>query len=679
MESGDRRGTPPTTDPAPTCRARADRFDREAAARLGTLRLYGRLRLGLFAATIAGVWLLVDAGRSATAWTLAAAAAVTFAVLVARHHVARRRLERARLMADFNREGIARAARRWADLPAPSAMAPPPDHDYAGDLDLYGHGSLLHLVGECGTAPGRRTLERWLCEPAGPETIAMRRDAVREMAGAYDFRDRLVAEGRMTGGGDAKGIDEFVAWAEDGGWAGGRGWRRVAGYLLPAVNLTAIGLFAAGIAPTPALVWPLLISTAVLMSGRKRINRVFDQADDGESGVRRFGPLLAHLADAPLESLYATAIRRRIGADAVTGSPRNTGTRRRLGAHADPDPPDDRSRSSPGLAVPSDAGPGGTTTRPRPAHREIAALRRLLDLADIRRSPLFHFPLAVVLHWDTHVLAALERWKARSGSRVRDWLDAVGEAEAIAALATLAADHPDWTFPDIDAEAPTLRAEALGHPLLAPDACVRNDVEIGPAGSFLLVTGSNMSGKSTLLKAVGLNAVLAQAGGPACARSLRMPPLRVATSVHVQDSLVDGVSYFMAGLHRLKRVVDAARTPAHPSQSAIDSPTHPHPRTLYLLDEILQGTNSTERRIAARTVLRHLLATGAIGAVTTHDLTLADAEDLVERAVAVHFTESVGEGDEGLTFDYRIRDGIATSTNALRLLEIVGLGNGGAG
>ena len=139
-----------------------------------------------------------------------------------------------------------------------------------------------------------------------------------------------------------------------------------------------------------------------------------------------------------------------------------------------------------------------------------------------------------------------------------------------------------------------------------------------------------------------------------------MPPLRIVTSVHVEDSLVDGVSYFMAGLHRLRRVVDAAREQG----------------TLYLLDEILQGTNSTERRIAARTVLRHLLATGAIGAVTTHDLTLAEAEDLVARAVAVHFTESVGDGDEGIAFDYRLRDGIATSTNALRLLEMVGLGDG---
>ena len=631
MESAHRHGPPPTTDPTALYRDRAGRFDREAATRLGTLRLYGRLRLVLFAATVAGAWLLFAAGRSTAAWLLVAAAAVAFVFLVVRHHAARQRFERAQFMADFNREGIARIGRHWADLPTPSTIAPPPDHDYAGDLDLYGHASLFHLVGRCGTHPGRRTLGRWLCEPADPETVARRQEAVREMAEAYDFRDRLVAEGRMTEGGDERGIDEFLEWAESEGWRGVPRWLRVAGFVLPAVNLAAIGSYSAGLVPTPALAWPLVISTTVYVLSRKRIKWLSDEADDGETGIRRFAPLLGHLAGAPLESAYATEILRRLGG------------------------------------------------RPRPAHREIATLRGLLDVADVRRSPLFHIPLAIILHWDVHVLAALERWKARCGSRVRDWLDAAGEAEALAALATLAADHPDWTFPKLDPDAATLHGAALGHPLLPPGTCVPNNVEIGPAGTFLLVTGSNMSGKSTLLKAVGLNAVLAQAGGPVCARALRMPPLRVVTSVHIEDSLVDGVSYFMAGLHRLKHVVDAAGTSAHASPSAIDSPANPPPPTLYLLDEILQGTNSTERRIAARTVLRHLLATGAIGAVTTHDLTLADAEDLVERAVAVHFTESVGDGDEGLTFDYRLREGIATSTNALRLLDMVGLGEDGGG
>ena len=641
MESAHRHGQPPITDPTVLYRERAHRFDREAATRLGTVRLYGRLRLALFAATIAGAWLLFAAGRAAAAWTLVAAAIVLFAFLVARHGVARRRLNRAELMAAFNREGIARIRRRWSELPGPPVVSSSGGHDYGDDLDLCGPASLLHLAGVCGTAPGWRTLRRWLLASADPQTIALRQEAVREMAGAYGFRDRLVAEARVVEGGGKDGIEGFLSWAEGGAWLDGRPWLRGLGFVLPAVNLAAIGLHSFGAVPTPAIVWPLIVSTLTYTQVRKRINRVFDEAGDGESGVRRFAPLLGLLVRAPLDSAYAAGIRRRLGAD--TGSD-----------------------------------PAHTTAT---AHRQITTLRRLLDLADIRRSPLFHLPLAVVLLWDVHILAALERWKKRSGSHVRDWLDAAGEAEALAALATLAADHPHWTFPVMDPEANTLRGEALGHPLLAPEVCVPNDVEAGPTGSFLLVTGSNMSGKSTLLKAIGLNAVLAQTGGPVCARRLRMPPLRIVTSMRVEDSLADGVSYFMAGLHRLKHVVDAARTPARTSQSAIDSPgtTTPTPRTLYLLDEILQGTNSAERRIAARTVLRHLLATGAIGAVTTHDLTLADAEDLIERAVAVHFTESVSEGTEGLTFDYRLRDGIATSTNALRLLNVVGLGDAGGG
>ena len=644
MESGDRHASPPIADPIALYRDRAARFDREAAARLGTVRLYGRLRLALFAATVAGVWILFAAGRGAAAWTLIAAAAVTFAFLGARHHVAQRRLFRAQLMADFNREGIARIRRRWSELPDPPTASPRKNHDYAGDLDLHGHASLLHLMGVCGTAPGRATLEGWLLERAAPEMIAMRQEAVREMAGAHDFRDRLVAEARMMGGGvEGDGIDGFLAWAEGGAWLESRWWVRAAGILLPAVNLTAIVLFSLGLVPVPAMVWPLVISTLVYTWLRKGLHRCFDEADDGESGVRRFAPLLAVLIDAPLKSAYAVEILRRLGADPA---------------------------------------------RRRTAPEEIGTLRSLLDLSDARRSPLLHLPLAIVLFWDVHVLAALERWNARSGARVRDWLEAAGEAEALGALAALGADHPDWTFPVIDPAAATLRGEALGHPLLEPAACVTNDVEVGPAGSFLLVTGSNMSGKSTLLKAAGVNAVLAQAGGPVCARSLRMPPMRVVTSIYVEDSLADGVSYFMAGLQRLKLVVDAARDEVGPSRPAIASPTDSPParaldqatatpHTLYLLDEILQGTNSAERRIAARTVLRHLVATGAIGAVTTHDLTLADAEDLVERAVAVHFTESVRDGAEGLTFDYRLRDGIATSTNALKLLELAGLGDGG--
>lgn len=646
-----RTGAPPSV----VYRERAERFDREAAAEQRAVRRYGRLRLALFTATVAGAWWLFAAGRSSPAWLFLAAAAALFVVFVARQRAARRRLRCAELMAGFNREGIARIARSWPDLrpwpdtPSLPGPAQPRDHDYANDLDLYGSASLLHLIAVCGTSPGWRTLQAWLLEAADPDTVARRQEAVAEMAGALDFRDGLAAEGRLVGDGGS-GAQSFLRWAEGTPWLPGHTWLRAASYLLPPVNVAVIVLCSVGAAPMSALLWPLILSTVVVAMRWREIHGVFDEADDGASGLRRYGPLLGHLGPATLNSRYATDIRERIGGELPAG---------------------DGARS----------GPAGTRAgnTARAAPDEIAALRRLLDMVDARRSVLFHIPAAVILHWDVHVLAALERWKARSGRRVRGWLDAVGEAEALASLAALAADNPDWTMPVLDSGVTTLRARAIGHPLLAPDTCVRNDVEIGPAGSFLLVTGSNMSGKSTLLRAAGLNVVLAQAGGPVCAAELRLPPLRVMTSIRIEDSLAEGISYFMAGLQRLKRVVDAARTRRPPSRSAIESPTDPPhrdtPRTLYLLDEILQGTNSAERRIAARSVLRKLIGTRAIGAVTTHDLSLADADDLNDRAVPVHFTESVEEDAGELIFDYRLRDGIATSTNALMLLQIAGLGD----
>jgi DNA mismatch repair ATPase MutS len=243
----------------------------------------------------------------------------------------------------------------------------------------------------------------------------------------------------------------------------------------------------------------------------------------------------------------------------------------------------------------------------------------------------------------------------------------LGEWETLSALATLAHDHPDWAYPTFATDgAVELKGNALGHPLIPPSECVRNDVSVGPPGTFLFVTGSNMSGKSTLLRALGTNAVLAAAGAPVCAASLRLPPVRVYTSMRIEDSLEEGISLFMAELLRIKQVVEAA--------ASTDGAGRP---VLYLIDEILHGTNTAERRIAARGVVRHLLGSGAIGAVSSHDLTLAEAPEIESAAQAVHFREEVGSADDAgavLTFDFKLREGVATTRNALKLLEAVGLG-----
>jgi DNA mismatch repair ATPase MutS len=243
-------------------------------------------------------------------------------------------------------------------------------------------------------------------------------------------------------------------------------------------------------------------------------------------------------------------------------------------------------------------------------------------------------------------------------------MQAIGELDALSVFSQAKADNPSWCLPAIQqpaaGEEKVFAARNLGHPLIPADRRVGNDVEVGPPGTVLLITGSNMSGKSTLLRAIGLNAVLAQAGAPVCASSLRMPLLDLETSIRVQDSLEHGLSYFMAALARLKGVVDR-------TQQARRGHT-----VMYLLDEILQGTNTAERAIAVRGVARHLLAAGAIGVMTTHDLSLAEQEPLDSAARLAHFSDTVDDHG-GMSFDYRLRPGLATSRNALRLMHLLGI------
>jgi DNA mismatch repair ATPase MutS len=296
----------------------------------------------------------------------------------------------------------------------------------------------------------------------------------------------------------------------------------------------------------------------------------------------------------------------------------------------------------------------------------MARLGRLMRLADLRFQAFFHFPINALTLWDFHVLAGLEAWQRRNGPRLGTWFAVLGEVDALAAFGWLAHDNPGWVFPEIDETTDRLAAEGLGHPLLPDDRRVANDVAVGPPGTFVLVTGSNMSGKSTLLRAIGANVVLALAGGPVCARQLSLPRLVVFTSMRVQDSLEAGVSYFMAALQRLKLVVSAAdRSPGEGGM------------LLYLLDEVLQGTNTAERQVAVRHILSHLLELRVVGVVTTHDLELAASPELAVACRAVHFSEGVEREGEGarLSFDYRLRPGVATSRNALKLLELVGLGS----
>jgi ABC-type multidrug transport system fused ATPase/permease subunit len=607
----------PVPTPADTYRARRERFAaacRILAARSGRL---SQARTGVFLLLVA-LGLLAERRPGPVPVILATAAAAAFVALVVAHRRVRRREEWYRELVSINEEGLHRLARDWDRLPVHVPQQDLSAHAYAGDLDLFGRASLTQVLAPAGSAMGARTLEDWLLARARPAEIERRQAAVRELAPLHDLREALAINGRRTRTVRAEDVERFLQWAESPAWLSRMAWLRAAAWILPAATWLLIALHAFGVVDAAFWMVPALLSLTLYFTTGARVGRTLDAAFGREGMFTNFPELIALVTGARFEAPLLRDIEQRLGQDGA------------------------------------------------PADRQLDGLRRLMHLADVRLSTL-HVPLYLVTLWDVHVLRALERWQRAHGASARDWLVALGELEALASLAALAHDQPDWVYAELRSDGErVLDAQSLGHPLLSDDARVTNDVSVGPPGTFLLVTGSNMSGKSTLLRALGANAVLAQAGAPSCARTLRMPPLDVQTSIRVQDSLARGVSYFMAELERLKLIVDAAQQTQRAGEATV----------LFLLDEILHGTNTTERRIAASRVIRHLVDMGAIGAATTHDLELAEEPMLAPSARLVHFRETFTDASDGpatLTFDYLLRDGIATSTNALALMRIVGL------
>jgi ABC-type multidrug transport system fused ATPase/permease subunit len=622
----------------------------------------GYLRLLVFVALLlALLWLVTTPAPNRLLAAVASLAAIgVFAALVRSHERARTARWRHESARDYHELGARRVLRDWDALPPappPSRSGEPdvsPAHPYAMDLDIVGRASLIQLLDVTSRAPGRTTLLGWLLQRAPSATeIRERQEAARELAARDRERVELGVLARMSVGVSPRTLERFVEWCETPGWLVERKGAALlwTARLLTLATIVGLLLQIGSVITRP--LWALTASLGIflLVAARSSVSRAVRLAEVPSATLRHHAAMFRLLRDAKWES----ARLRRI-------------------------------RSSLSLEPGGRAGEGGDAD----AARQFARLERIMAFAEVRHSSMLHLLLQWLFVWDIHVAASLEAWRRDAGVHVRQWLASLGEAESLAALGTLSHDNPGWTFPVItegeeetgeenvvgrgsgaveehgepDKAGPMVEATALGHPLLAERVRVSNDVSVGPPGSFLLVTGSNMSGKSTLLRAIGANVVLALAGAPVCAAHFRTPLLSVYTSIRIQDSLERGISLFMAELHRLKAVVDAAQ--GAPSDA----------RVLFLLDEILHGTNTAERQIAARMVIGRLIRAGAIGAVTTHDLSLAAGGELVSTGRPVHFSEQFDRsGDRTvMTFDYQLRPGLATSANALALLELVGLG-----
>ena len=520
----------------------------------------------------------------------------------------------------FYERALARLDGHWAGTGETGDRFLDEHHLYAQDIDIFGSGSLFELLSTARTRMGEETLAAWLKAPAPPDTVRARQEAVAELAPNLDLREDLAVLGEDARAGVHP--EALAAWGER------EPLLRSTQFRLLALALSLFGAVAAVALITYLAAWlgflelpyqtlvgmriyflsVFIVYSAVLWRFKKRTDRIIQEV---EAAVHDLGLLAGVL--------------RRLEAEGF-GSPRLAALRKELDIEGQP-----------------------------PSHR-IKRLHRLIVLLDSRHNQIFGV-VAPLLLWDLHLSYAIEDWRRTSGPAMRRWLNAVGEMEALSSLASFHYEHPRYVFPEFVVESPYLEGEALAHPLLGTDGVVPNDVRIGGDLRVLVVSGSNMSGKSTLLRTVGVNAVLAQAGGPVRAQRLRLSPLAIGASIRILDSLQEGTSRFYAEITRLHQIM----------QKAGEAPP-----MLFLIDEFLHGTNSHDRRIGAEAIVRGLVERRAMGFVTTHDLALVHIADaLGPRGANVHFEDHLADGR--MSFDYKMRPGVVEKSNAIELMRSVGL------
>jgi hypothetical protein len=531
--------------------------------------------------------------------------ALAFLGLIIVHDRVLRHQQRAARIRRFYQDGIARLDHSWAGRGDAGERYRDSHHPYAEDLDLFGVGSLFELLATTRTVAGSDHLASWLLAPADPATIRARQAAAEELRPRVDLRLEMTIAGDEAGTSDDQAALEGWAAAPAAGLPPAVFW-----LALGATGLSATGValfFFTGAGPFP-LIAALVLQSIFALTLRGRVAPVLAAAETPVQSLARSAALLACIESETFEAPRLTELR------------------------------------------------GALETTGHPPSQELETLRRLVDRRDARQNQFFA-PFAAFLLWGTHVALALEGWRARCGPRLATWVAAAGEIEALSAISNYAFENPDEPFPTIREDGPVFEGEALGHPLLASDTCVRNDLSLGRAPQALVMSGSNMSGKSTMLRTVGCNTILALAGAPVRARRLEISPVHLAASIRIVDSLHEGQSHFMAEIMRLRQVVDVSRT---------------SPPALFLLDEILHGTNSHDRRIGAEAVIRGLVDAGALGIVTTHDLALTKiVPESGGRLANAHFEDHLENGV--MEFDYSLREGVVEKSNALELMRSIGL------
>ncbi|PYU24842.1 MAG: mismatch repair protein [Acidobacteria bacterium] len=593
------------TDPSAEYLRRLD-ASVEIAARKEQMHLnIGYFKLAVIVAGLLLAWLSLKNDLFSPYWL--ALPVATYASLVILHERIIRARTAAELRAEFYRKGVMRLEGRWAGTGDAGERYRDPKHVYADDLDLFGRGGVFELLSTARTPMGADWLARWLRAASPIPAIRERHELITELRERLDLREEVAIAGEQLRA--RLNPEKLVAWAESQPLLPARALRAIAA----ALALCAVAMFMLLLAAR--IGWPLLIVLAfelfLLRLYHHRALLVITGANCNAEGMNLFSKILERFEREPFVSVRLCEIAAKLKRE------------------------------------------------PGPASRFIRKLERIVYWIDARESHIARL-LRVPLLYDLQVALAAEAWRRQWGARMRACVDAVGEMEALLSFAAYSFEHPNDPFPNF-AEAnqsqPVFDGAELGHPLIPAAQCVRNSVRLDATTRVLLVSGSNMSGKSTFLRTVGINAVLAMAGAPIRGKSLRLTPVVLGTSIRTTDSLQENRSSFYTEILRIRQVFEL---------------TNGNASLLFLFDELLEGTNSKDRRIGAEGLLRVLVSHGAVGAVTTHDLALTAIAQSLDNAVRnMHFQDYVESGK--MRFDYKLRDGVVSRSNALELMRLIGL------
>ena len=593
--------------PETTFNQRQQQFSQAEEAAQGRYNQLAFWRLVWFIGSISGVWLLGKMDHQLAAVATSLIGIVGFLILLKRHQTIRSERDLAHHLAYINQDEAGRIKRQYL-RPETGDQFTSPTHFYSGDLDVFGKHSLFRLLNRTHTHEGQTRLTTWLQAPSGSDAIRLRQQAAAELVPQLDWRQQFeaLAYQEETIG---RSPTALIQWAT-AETVPLPGYLNVVRFLFPVITLSVFVAWLLGYVPGLAVIIALGIHSFVLSQTSARAKDASDQTHEISTALRAFQGLFRQAEGLSGEAVRLRAIRQAL------------------------------------------------TAYGRPVSEAVGQLARLTEGLNYRRNPYFFLLFGVATLWDLQYLFRLESWKKQYGADIAHWLEALGELEALNSLAGFSYAHPTYATPDITDTPLTLDITAAAHPLLPPDRSVANSLMMSGSGQTVLITGSNMSGKSTFLRTVGANVVLALAGAVVSAERFQCSPVRVFTSMRTQDSLEESTSSFYAELKRLQTLIGLSKQPN----------TIP---VLYFLDEILKGTNSADRHRGAEALIRQLHRTAASGFVSTHDLELGQLTDASDFVRNFHFQSDLHNGQ--LVFDYQLRDGICKSFNASQLMRAIGI------